>query len=112
MLSKRTLTSSVLVAALGLAAGAAFLNPSVASAEGEDGADDAKPCKATKFEFPQVAAACKSGGKKAAKALMNDLKKKAKEKGKDFKCTDCHTDTKDYANKPDAVKKLKDLGVL
>ena len=68
-------------------------------------ADDA--CTTKKFNYKAVAAACKDGGRKAAKEIMKGAVKKAKAAGKDVKCTSCHEDTKDFVLKSNAVDDLK-----
>jgi hypothetical protein len=94
--STRILLSVVLgAAALGLAAPKAHAG------------DDA--CSTTKFHFPAVEKACKDGGRKAAKDVMKAAVKKAKDAGKDYKCTNCHEDTKSFKLKDEkqAVTDLK-----
>jgi hypothetical protein len=54
-----------------------------------------------------VASACKSGGRKSAKAVMKGAVSKAKAAGTDLKCTSCHEDTKDFHLKSNAVGDLK-----
>lgn len=61
------------------------------------------PCKRTSFAFGSVRSACQRGGQKAAKDLMRVVVKKARDGGEKMKCTSCHTDTKSYANTPNAV---------
>jgi hypothetical protein len=67
--------------------------------------DDA--CQTKNFHYTQVASACKSGGRKAAKAVMKGVVKKAKAAGTDLQCTSCHEDTKDFHLKANAVGDLK-----
>lgn len=104
MFSKRTITTSVLVAAMSLGAGAAVLtSPVDAVAEGKK-----KPCVGKNTaSFPGLKAACDKGGFKEARKYMKGIEKKLKKKGEKFKCKDCHTDTKTYPNKPNAVEDLK-----
>jgi hypothetical protein len=91
----------VLASAISLAAAIGAFAPKVAQA------DDA--CTTKKFHYKEVSAACKSGGRKAAKELMKGAVKKAKAAGKDVKCTSCHEDTKDFVLKSNAVDDLKPL---
>ncbi len=67
------------------------------------------PCTTKKFATKQVEKACKTGGRKAAKALMKKIVKKAKADGKDINCKSCHTSLKSFELKPDAVDHLKKL---
>lgn len=76
---------------------------------GQASADGPKPCKATKFDFPQVKAACDAGGVDAAKKLMKSVVDKAKAAGKEVNCNACHKDLKEYALTPNAVADLKPL---
>jgi hypothetical protein len=103
---KRSIFSFVLYAALALGAGAALLQPTVARADDDEG-DASGPCTTKPFNFPAVEKACKEGGRKAAKKLMNEVKKKAKAAGKEFKCKGCHEDLKSYKLTDNAVKDLK-----
>ncbi|HEX4478040.1 MAG TPA: hypothetical protein VH142_23290 [Polyangiaceae bacterium] len=93
-------SSFVLAAALAGGAAVGVFAPAVAHA-----GDDA--CTATKFHYPAVQNACKSGGRKAAKDLMKASVKKMKADGKDVKCTSCHEDAKEFKLKDNAVKDLK-----
>jgi len=71
-------------------------------------ADDPKPCVAKSFKIKAVEAACKAGGQKAAKKLMNKAKKNATAAGEEFKCKGCHTDLKTFElTGPKAVEDLK-----
>ncbi|MEM6996041.1 MAG: hypothetical protein AAF721_36375 [Myxococcota bacterium] len=71
-------------------------------------ADDPKPSVATSFKVPPVAAACKAGGQKAAKKLMNKAKKVAVAAGEEFKCKGCHKDLKTFElTGPKAIEDLK-----
>ncbi len=92
-------SSFVLAAALAGGAMVGVFAPAVAHA-GDD-------CTATKFHYPAVQSACKSGGRKAAKDLMKTSVKKMKADGKDVKCTSCHEDAKEFKLKDNAVKDLK-----
>jgi type IV secretory pathway VirB10-like protein len=67
--------------------------------------DDA--CQTKNFHYTQVASACKSGGRKAVKAIMKGVVKKAKAAGTDLQCTSCHQDMKDFHLKSNAVGDLK-----
>ena len=78
-------------------------------ARADDEKDDAQPCTAKKFEFPEVKKACAEGGRKAAKAMMKKLVKKAKDAGQDINCKSCHTDLKKYDLKKNAVEDFKKL---
>lgn len=68
---------------------------------------DEKPCVATKFDFPEVDAACASGGQKAASKLMKDAVKRAKAAGESMTCKSCHTDTKSWELTANAVADYK-----
>ncbi len=92
MFSKRSITTTALVAAMSIGAGAAVMAPSTATAGDCSG-------KAT---TAQIKAACKKGGVKEAKSVMKAAVKKAKDAGKDWKCKTCHEDQKTYAVKKDA----------
>ena len=85
-----------LAAGLGLAAG---------SARTDDGAP--QPCTTKSFKTKQVEQACKTGGRKAAKALMKKVVKKAKAAGEKVNCKTCHTSLKTFEYKPEAVEALK-----
>lgn len=89
----------VLASALTLGAALGAFSSSPAQAGDE--------CQTKKFKYPAVAAACKSGGRAAAKDLMKGAVKKAKAAGKDIKCTSCHEDAKDFVLKSNAVDDLK-----
>jgi hypothetical protein len=100
--ARSSFSTRLLVAvALGAAAVGIFA-PSVALAGGD-------ACTTTKFHFPAVEKACKDGGRKAAKEVMKGAVKKAKDAGKDYKCTHCHEDTKEFKLKDEkeAVTDLK-----
>jgi hypothetical protein len=57
-----------------------------------------------------VKAACTKSGKGTVADFMKDVVKAAKAKGKDHKCTDCHSDTKDtYATTDNAAADFKKL---
>jgi hypothetical protein len=103
---KRSIFNLVLFAALSIGAGAAVFHPSTAFAD-DDSADDAKACTTTDFKYPAVKAACKEGGRKAAKKLMKAAMDKAKAAGKDWKCKHCHENMKDYKLTAEAVNDLK-----
>ena len=71
-------------------------------------ADDPKPCVAKTFKIKAVENACKSGGQKAVKKLMNKAKKAATAAGEEFKCKGCHKDLKGWElTGPKAVEDLK-----
>jgi hypothetical protein len=65
------------------------------------------PCRATSFSVPRVREACASGGRAAAKRVMKDAIGKATATGQSLKCSNCHTNQRDYALKSDAVAELK-----
>ena len=65
------------------------------------------PCRAAKFSVARVREACASGGRPAAKKVMKDAIGKATATGQLLKCSDCHSNQKDYALKDDAVAELK-----
>jgi hypothetical protein len=73
-------------------------------------ADDNKCTIATKDGNP-VAAACKEGGVKKAKAAMKAMQKAGKEKGLKFECDDCHKDESggNWTLNKDAEDKFKKL---
>ncbi len=75
--------------------------------ESADSASADKPCQATNFEFEEVKAACDEGGVKAAKSLMKDYVKRAKEAGNRVKCSSCHDNTKTYTLADNAVEDLR-----
>ena len=104
--SKRSIFSYLLVAAVSLGATAAVFHPSSAYA-GEEEGDDKGACTTKKFNYPQVEKACKAGGRKEAKKVMQAAKKKYKADGKDWKCNHCHKDLKAYELTDNAVKDLK-----
>ena len=97
--------STVLVASLGLAAGLAIFSSQNVSAAPE------KPCTGTISDadakenagLAKVKEACASGGKDAAKKVMNELSKKA-----GLKCESCHKDNgPTYATKDNALSDFK-----
>ena len=103
MFSKRSLSPTALVAALGIAAGAAALSPTASAGD--------KKCSG-KATDSKVIAACKAGGLDEAKKLMKGWTKAAEKKGLKLKCKDCHEDTKTYNPeklKGDAKDKYKEL---
>lgn len=73
----------------------------VASYKGSD------PCRAAKFSVSRVREACASGGRPAAKRVMKDAIGKATATGQLLKCSDCHSNQRDYSLKSDAVADLK-----
>ncbi len=84
---------------------AAAAPPSGAPAGEAPAPEDA--CQTKNFHYTQVASACKNGGRKAVKAIMKGVVKKAKAAGTDLQCTSCHEDMKDFHLKPNAVGDLK-----
>lgn len=64
-------------------------------------------CTSKKFNFKQVEAACKEGGRKAAKKLMKKVVKQSKKAGDKKTCLDCHKDLKSFANTKNAVADMK-----
>jgi hypothetical protein len=79
MFQKRSLTTSFLVASLGLGAGfAVFSSAHVASA------DDCN------YKHSEVNDVCKKGGKKAVESTMKEAVKEANKAGGKLKCGDCH----------------------
>jgi hypothetical protein len=91
---------------------AAAATPKAAAASTEKAPASAGPtpedaCQTKNFHYSQVASACKSGGRKAAKNVMKGAVAKAKAAGTDLKCTSCHQDMKDFHLKPNAVGDLK-----
>jgi hypothetical protein len=87
---------------------AAFAAIFVATAWGTSArAEDPKPCVNTTFKFAKVKKACESGGQPAVKTLMKATVKKMKADGKDVNCKSCHTELKQYENKPNAEADLK-----
>jgi predicted CxxxxCH...CXXCH cytochrome family protein len=65
------------------------------------------PCQTKNFHFSQIAGACHSGGRKAAKGVMKGVVQKAKAAGTSLTCTSCHEDTRDFHLKSNAVGDLK-----
>ncbi|MEN9580373.1 MAG: hypothetical protein RJA70_3382 [Pseudomonadota bacterium] len=95
MVSKRTLTTSFLIAAMAIGAGAAVMAPSAAQA-GDD-----KKLDCSTLNVAKVKDACNSGGEPAVKKLMNAMKKQfndtnpkdvAGSEGVEFECKSCHKD--------------------
>lgn len=74
---------------------------SLASYKGSD------PCRADSFSVPRVREACAVGGRPAAKRVMKDAIGKATATGQLLKCSNCHSNQRDYALKGDAVAELK-----
>jgi hypothetical protein len=95
-----TLPTFLLISAVFGGAALSLLTPSIAHA-----GDDA--CTTTKFHYKAVEKACKDGGRKAAKEVMKGAVRKAKDAGKDLKCTSCHEDMKSFKLKDNAVGDLK-----
>jgi hypothetical protein len=77
------------------------------SAAGVARADD-KCTIATKGETP-TAKACAQGGRPAAKKLMKDMVKQAKDKKEKFTCDGCHKDLDNYALTDNANADYKKL---
>ena len=92
------------LAGLALAAGLFVAGSALAPTEAGAGSND---CRTKKFEFKQVEAACKEGGRKKAKKLMKKVVKQTKKAGDERTCLDCHTDLKSYKNTKNAVADLK-----
>jgi hypothetical protein len=67
------------------------------------------PCRTTNFKFASTRRACEQGGVKQAKAQMKAMVKRAKDDGKEMKCSSCHDDTKIYTLKPNAVEDMRAL---
>ncbi|HVW24711.1 MAG TPA: hypothetical protein VHC69_05045 [Polyangiaceae bacterium] len=65
------------------------------------------PCQTKNFHYTQIESACKSGGRRAVKAIMKGVIRKAKAAGTDLQCTSCHEDMKDFHLKSNAVGDLK-----
>jgi hypothetical protein len=81
-----------------------------AAAGGESAAVSYKgsdPCRASSFSVSRVREACASGGRAAAKRVMKDAIGKATATGQLLKCSNCHSNQRDYALKGDAVAELK-----
>lgn len=101
---KRSLTTSILAAALGLAAGAAVVtSPDVALA--------GKDCKHS-GKIAAVKTMCASGGFGAVKKAMKKAQKSAKKAGvakAKIDCKACHTNTKDYPLTDNAIADFKKL---
>lgn len=68
---------------------------------------DGDACSAGKFTFSQVESACKSGGRKAAKDVMNRVVKEQKAAGNNINCATCHANLKDFAQKANAEADLR-----
>lgn len=64
-------------------------------------------CESESFAVPQVEAACKSGGRKAAKKLMKDVVKAQRKAKNAITCDSCHTDLDSFERTPNAVADLK-----
>ena len=65
------------------------------------------PCTATSFKFGAVRSACERGGRPEVKGVMKNVTNKAKAAGTELKCTSCHTSTKTYELKDNAVEDLR-----
>ena len=66
-----------------------------------------EPCRAASFSIERVRSACENGGRPGAKRVMKDAINKATATGQLLKCGDCHSNTRDYSLKSDAVDKLQ-----
>lgn len=98
MVSKRSITTSLLIAAIAVGAGAAVMTPSSAQAD-----------ECGKLKEAKTKKACAEGGAKAVKKLMQDMKKSLKGKsvdGVEFECKECHQDV----NKGTMLAKTKTGG--
>jgi hypothetical protein len=84
-------------------------SPAPAEPEKPAGYTGPDPCRATSFKFAAVRKACNEGGVKKAKSLMKGIVKRAKDDGKEVKCSSCHDDTKTYTQKPNAVEDMRAL---
>ena len=58
-------------------------------------------------EFEKVKAACKEGGRKAAKRVMKAAVRRARAQGTKLKCKGCHENLNSWALKADAVSMLR-----
>lgn len=83
---------------------AASAEPAESAGPAYTGSD---PCRAKSFSVPRVRDACATGGRAAAKRVMKDAIGKATATGQSLKCSNCHTNQRDYALKSDAVADLK-----
>ena len=90
-----------------MAAGAVFAAGLGLSLGTSAHAGEEDPCQAKSFAVAQVERACKSGGRKAAKAMMKKAVKKAKEAGEKMTCKTCHGDLKTFSLTDNAVADLK-----
>jgi hypothetical protein len=81
--------------------------PAPAASVPADAVPGSDACQTKNFHYTQVANACKSGGRKAAKGVMKGAVKKAKEAGADVQCLSCHEDLKNFHLKSNAVADLK-----
>ncbi len=97
MITKRNLTSFLFIASLGVAAGAAALSPTEASAGGD--CNNPKTAEVKKW--------CKDGGQTAVKKKMKKIEKAAKKGGVDMDCSDCHKDKKTFPLKDNAEADYK-----
>lgn len=77
--------------------------PAAAAYTGDD------PCTHKTLHMAQVREACRTGGRPAAKTLMKNMVKKAKETNPDIKCSSCHVDMKSFDLKDNALTDLKKL---
>lgn len=82
----------------------ASASPAEPAAGGYTGSD---PCRAKSFSVPRVREACAAGGRAAAKRVMKDAIGKATATGQSLKCSNCHSNQRDYALKSDAVAELE-----
>lgn len=104
MFEKRSLSTGLMIATLGLGAGFA-----VVSAPGE--ALAGKKCQHS-GKIAKVKTMCEAKGFDAVKKAMKKAQKKAKKAGaakKEVDCKACHTNTKDYPLTDNAVADFKKL---
>lgn len=100
-LATRPRTRAWIAAGAMLAAGLGLSLGTMAHAGEED------PCTATSFSIAKVEQACKSGGRKAAKTVMKQAVKKAKDAGESMTCKTCHGDLEKFTLTDNAVADLK-----
>ncbi len=99
MFSRKSLSNSVLAAAIAVAGAAAFVS---SPAEAGGSCSD----KGKKSEFKEVKDAC-AKSLNATKKMMKQIEKAAKAKGDKTKCSDCHSDQKTYPLKDNAKEDYK-----
>ena len=71
-----------------------------------------EPCTTENFTSDKVEAACRKGGRDAAKRYMKSVVKKAKKAGKDVSCPDCHESLASYELEDGAAMRLAKLEKL